>query len=39
MPFVSYFNWVFSSGGFPGPTFPDNHWPLKKQLAKDLLPL
>lgn len=39
MPFVSYLNWVFSNGGFPWPTFPDNHWPLKQALAKDLLPL
>lgn len=39
MPFVSYLNWVFSNGGFPWPTFPNNHWQLKKALAKDLLPL
>ena len=39
MPFVSYLNWVFRNGGFPWPTFPDNHWQLKKALAKDLLPL
>lgn len=39
MPFVSYLNWVFSNGGFPWPTAPDNHWQLKKALAKDLLPL
>jgi hypothetical protein len=39
MPFVSYLNWVFRHGGFPWPTAPDNHWQLKKALAKDLLPL
>jgi hypothetical protein len=39
MPFVSYLKWVFSNGGFPWPTAPDNHWQLKKALAKDLLPL
>lgn len=35
MPFVYYLNWVFSNGGFPRPTFPDNHWQLKQSLAKD----
>lgn len=39
MPFVSYLNWVFRSGGFPWPTAPDNHWQLKQSLARDLLPL
>ena len=39
MPFVSYLNHVFSRGGFPGQTFPDNQWQLKKALARDLLPL
>ena len=39
MPFVSYLNGVFRNGGFPWPTAPDNHWQLKKALAKDLLPL
>jgi hypothetical protein len=39
MPFVSYLNWVFRSGGFPWSTAPDNHWRLKQALAKDLLPL
>jgi hypothetical protein len=39
MPFVSYLNWVFSSGGFPWPTLPDNQWLLKTALAKDLLSL
>ena len=39
MPFVSYLNWAFSHGGFTWPTAPDNHWQLKKALAKDLLPL
>jgi hypothetical protein len=39
MPFVSYLNHVFSHGGFPGETLPDNHWQRKQALAKDLLPL
>jgi hypothetical protein len=39
MPFVSYLNHVFSHGGFPGQTLPDNHWHRKQALAKDLLPL
>jgi hypothetical protein len=39
MPFVSYLNWVFCRGGFPWPTAPDNHWPLRRALASDLLPL
>lgn len=38
MPFVSYLNHVFSHGGFPGQTLPDNHWHRKQALAKDLLP-
>jgi hypothetical protein len=38
MPFVSYLNQVFSNGGFPGRTFPDNR-PIKQALARDLLPL
>jgi len=39
MPFVSYLNWVFFRGGFPWPTAPDNHWPLRRTLARGLLPL
>jgi hypothetical protein len=39
MPFVSYLNWVFNSGGFPWPTAPDNHWRIRQALARDLLPL
>jgi hypothetical protein len=37
MPFVSYLNWVFSHGGFPGRTAPDNRWQMKRALARDLL--
>jgi hypothetical protein len=39
MPFVSYLNWVFRHGGFPGRTAPDNRWQMKRALARDLLPL
>ena len=40
MPFVSYLNWVFRHGGFPGRTAPDNNrWQMKRALARDLLPL
>lgn len=39
MPFVSYLNWVFASGGFPGPSRSDAQWRVKHGLAKDLLPL
>ncbi len=39
MPFVFYLNHVFSNGGFPGRTTPDNQWQLKQALARDLLPL
>ena len=39
MPFVSYLNWVFSHGGFPARTSPDNRWQMKQELARDLLPL
>jgi hypothetical protein len=38
-PFVSYLNHVFSHGGFPGQTLPDNHWHSKQALGKGLLPL
>ena len=39
MPFVSYLNWVFRHGGFPGRTMPDNRWQMNRALARDLLPL
>jgi hypothetical protein len=39
MPFVSYLNWVFRSGGFPYPHLYDGHLKLKRALAKDLFPL
>ena len=39
MPFVSYLNWVFSSGGFPGCSASPAPWALRQSLAKDLLPL
>jgi hypothetical protein len=39
MPLVSYLNWVFRSGGFPGPTSSQVAWELKQRLAQDLLPL
>jgi hypothetical protein len=39
MPFVSYLNWVFRNGGFPGPAASDTQWRVKHALAKSLLPL
>jgi hypothetical protein len=39
MPFVSYLNQVFSNGGFPGRTAPDNQWQINQVLARDLLGL
>lgn len=39
MPFVSYLNWVFSSGGFPGCSASPAPWAVREALAKDLLPL
>lgn len=39
MPFVSYLNWVFRNGGFPGPATSKGHWQVKQDLAKDLLPV
>lgn len=39
MPFVSYLNWVFSNGGFPGPTASESQWRVKDALAQGLLPL
>jgi hypothetical protein len=39
MPFVSYLNWVFGSGGFPGCSASPAPWALREALAKDLLPL
>lgn len=39
MPFVSYLNWVFGSGGFPWPDqYPDGH-KVRRALCEDLLPL
>jgi len=39
MPFVSYLNWVFDHGGFPWPAESRSQWSVKRDLAKDLLPL
>ncbi len=39
MPLVSYLNWVFQNGGFPGPTNSQGAWEAKRRLAEDLLPL
>jgi hypothetical protein len=39
MPFVSYLNWVFRNGGFPGPTTSTSQWQVKQSLAADLLAL
>ena len=39
MPFVSYLNWVFSSGGFPAWSASPDQWALREALAKDLLRL
>jgi hypothetical protein len=39
MPFVSYLNWVFRSGGFPGTTTSPDQWQVRRSLAEDLLPL
>ncbi|MBT8225861.1 MAG: hypothetical protein HKP61_14330 [Dactylosporangium sp.] len=39
MPFVSYLNWVFSSGGFPWPSGDESQWRVRYQLVNDLLPL
>jgi hypothetical protein len=40
MPFVSYLNWVFANGGFPGPApFSHEAWQVRRSLAQDLLPL
>lgn len=39
MPFVSYLNWVFSNGGFPGYSPSPAPWALRQALAKDLLRL
>jgi len=38
-PFVAYLNWVFASGGFPGPSSSDAQWSIKRDLANELLPL
>jgi hypothetical protein len=39
MPFVSYLNWVFRSGGFPGHATSPAPWAVRQSLAKNLLPL
>ena len=39
MTFVSYLNHVFSHGGFPCTTGSASEWRIKRDLAKDLLPL
>jgi hypothetical protein len=39
MTFVSYLNHVFGHGGFPCPTGSPHEWRIKRDLAKDLLPL
>jgi hypothetical protein len=39
MPFVTYLNRVFGSGGFPGSGNAMAPWGLRQSLAKDLLPL
>ena len=39
MPFVSYLNWVFRSGGFPGCAAAAAPWAVREALAQDLLPL
>jgi len=38
-PFVSYLNQVFQNGGFPWPTGSENEARIKRDLARDLLPL
>jgi hypothetical protein len=38
-PFVSYLNRVFEHGGFPWWTGSENEWRIKRDLARDLLPL
>jgi hypothetical protein len=39
MPFVSYLNWVFANGGFPGCAASSAPWQLRQSLAEGLLPL
>ncbi|WP_157172304.1 hypothetical protein [Nocardia pneumoniae] len=39
MPFVSYLNWVFGSGGFPWPSGSDAQWRVCHALREDMLPL
>jgi hypothetical protein len=39
MPFVSYLNWVFRHGGFPGDAPGDQQWKVKQSLADGLLAL
>ncbi len=39
MPFVSYLNWVFRHGGFPGHTGAPEQEAVRRDLAEGLLPL
>ena len=39
MPFVSYLNWVFRHGGFPGQAPGDEQWRIKQSLTDGLLAL
>jgi hypothetical protein len=39
MPFVSYLNWVFRNGGFPGPAVGDAQWRIRRDLAMGMLEL
>jgi hypothetical protein len=38
-PFVAYLNAVFRQGGFPRDTESPQQWQVKRNLARDLLPL
>ncbi|GIJ50957.1 hypothetical protein Val02_78430 [Virgisporangium aliadipatigenens] len=38
-PFVAYLNRVFETGGFPYSTGSPDEWRIKRDLARDLLPL
>lgn len=39
MPFVSYLNWTFRHGGFPGQASGEQQWSVKQSLASGLLAL
>jgi hypothetical protein len=39
MPFVSYLNWVFASGGFPGCAASSAPWEVRHSLVEGLIPL